>query len=68
MDPPKIHNGGPSQLLKEELQTKDGAKYITELDESKQNVVDRYRLGKMIGKVQTSNIELIVIGRFCDGI
>ncbi len=30
---------------------KDGVKYITELDETKTRIVDRYRVGKQIGKV-----------------
>ena len=30
---------------------KDISKYITELDETKTRVVDRYRIGKQLGKV-----------------
>ena len=30
---------------------KDNTKYITELDETKTRVVDRYRIGKQMGKV-----------------
>ena len=30
---------------------KDISKYITELDETKTHVVDRYRIGKQLGKV-----------------
>ena len=32
---------------------KDNPKYITELDETKTRVIDRYRIGKQIGKVPT---------------
>ena len=30
---------------------KDGFKYITELDETKTRIVDRYRIGRQMGKV-----------------
>lgn len=30
---------------------RDGVKYITELDETKTKIVDRYRVGSQIGKV-----------------
>ena len=30
---------------------KDGIRYITELDETKTRILDRYRIGKQIGKV-----------------
>lgn len=33
---------------------KNGEKYITELDETKTKIVDRYRVGKQIGKVRAA--------------
>jgi cDNA FLJ16039 fis, clone ADRGL2001554, weakly similar to SERINE/THREONINE-PROTEIN KINASE PLK len=30
---------------------KDGIRYITELDETKTRILDRYRIGKQMGKV-----------------
>lgn len=49
--PKDILNGQPTDGVVK----KDSNKYITELDETKTRVVDRYRIGRQMGKVLTAN-------------
>lgn len=45
--------------------TKNGEKYVNELDETKTKIIDRYRIGKMIGKVCGSERECSFLGWIC---
>ena len=40
----------------EGIYTREGKKYITELDSTRRNVIDRYEVGKVLGKVGMKNM------------
>ena len=52
MDPASSNNRLLTECVSEGVITKDGKKYITELDETKEHIADRYEVLKTIGKVR----------------
>ena len=52
MDPSKDEKDLLRDLPINGVVKRDGVKYITELDETKTRIIDRYRVGKQIGKVK----------------
>lgn len=52
MDPSKDEKDLLRDLPINGVVKRDGIKYITELDETKTRIIDRYRVGKQIGKVK----------------
>ena len=50
------------------IYTREGKKFITELDSTKMNVIDRYEVGKALGKVGLGICRNNGEGWFCDRI